>query len=424
MRFSLQSGDTYDKIDSTNHQQKKAVMLIMECKFAKLGCGGCEALQLPYAEQLRTKQQTVEKLLGSFGPVKPILGAEDPLHYRCKVISTFAADRDGRLTGGLYVKDTHRVLPTENCLLEDERAGQIAAAVRRCAARCRYTAYDEDRRTGLLRHVVVRRGAGTGQIMVILVTAQAILPGSRNFVALLRESCPDVTTVIQNVNEKESSAVLGNVNKVLYGPGHIEDTLCGCRFLISPGSFYQINPAQTEHLYRCAVEAAALHDGDRVLDAYCGTGTIGLVAAKNGAGEVLGVESSRPAVQDAIANARRNGIRNARFVAADAGRFMTELTQRQEDAPDVVFMDPPRAGSDRAFLTALLRLAPKKIVYVSCNPETQARDMKTLIGGGYRVASIQPIDLFPFTAHTEVVVSMTRGNDREDRSGKTFRKNR
>ena len=382
----------------------------MDCTYAGLGCGGCEALQRPYPEQLHAKQQTVEQLLGRFGPVRPILGAEDPLHYRCKVISTFATGRDGKLISGLYVKDTHRVLPTENCLLEDERAGQIVAAVRRCAARCRYTAYDEDRRTGLLRHVMVRRGAGTGQIMVILVTAQAILPGSRNFVALLRENCPDVTTVIQNINEKENSAVLGSVNKVLYGPGHIEDTLCGCRFLISPGSFYQINPSQTEKLYRCAVEAAALREGDRVLDAYCGTGTIGLVAAKNGAGEVLGVESSRPAVQDAKANAGRNGIRNARFIAADAGKFMTELTQQHESAPDVVFMDPPRAGSDRAFLTALLRLAPKRVIYVSCNPETQARDLKTLVSGGYNVSFIQPIDLFPFTAHTEVICRLILKN--------------
>ena len=379
----------------------------MKCKWSKQGCGGCDAPEKEYSAQLADKQQWVQGLLGNYGKVLPILGAEDPTHYRCKVISSFASA--GRsLISGLYVRNTHKILPVNGCFLEDEIAAQTVEAVRKAAADCRYTAYDEDRGTGMLRHVLIRRGAATGQLMVVLVTASPMLPGSKNFVTRLRQLCPAVTTVVQNINEKSTSAVLGAQCKTLWGPGYIEDELCGCRFLISPVSFYQVNPAQTEKLYNCAVKAANLTKDSFVLDAYCGTGTIGLVAAKRSGCRVLGVESNRAAVQDAIRNAKRNGIANARFVAEDAGRFMQKLAQSNEAEPDVVFMDPPRAGSDHAFLSSLLQLAPRRVVYISCNPETQARDLKELVAGGYRVESVQPVDLFPYTKHVETVASLVR----------------
>ncbi len=379
----------------------------MKCKWSKLGCGGCDALEKKYPVQLEEKQRWMQQLLGRYAKPLPILGAADPTHYRCKVISSFGS-AGKNLISGLYVRNTHRILPVTGCFLEDEVAAQTVEAVRQAAADCRYTAYDENRGTGMLRHVLVRRGAATGQIMVVPVTAGPILPGSKNFVARLRQLCPDVTTVVQNINEKSTSAVLGAQCKTLWGPGYIEDELCGCRFLISPVSFYQVNPAQTEKLYECAVKAAAITKDSFVLDAYCGTGTIGLVAAKRSGCRVLGVESNRAAVQDAIRNAKRNGIPNARFVAEDAGRFMQRLAQSDEAKPDVVFMDPPRAGSDHAFLSSLLKLAPRRIVYISCNPETQARDLKELVAGGYRVDTIQPVDLFPFTRHVESVVLLSR----------------
>ncbi len=379
----------------------------MKCKWSKQGCGGCDALDKDYPFQLQEKQQWVQQLLGQYGKPLPILGAEDPTHYRCKVISSFgSAGRN--LISGLYVRNTHKILPVTGCFLEDETAAQTVEAVRQAAAACRYTAYDEDRGTGLLRHVLIRRGAATGQLMVVLVTASPMLPGSKNFVTRLRQLCPAVTTVVQNINEKSTSAVLGAQCKTLWGPGYIEDELCGCRFLISPVSFYQVNPAQTERLYDFAVKAADLTRDSFILDAYCGTGTIGLVAAKRSGCSVLGVESNRAAVQDAIRNAKRNGISNARFVAEDAGRFMQRLAQSDKARPDVVFMDPPRAGSDHAFLSSLLKLAPKRVVYISCNPETQARDLKELVAGGYRVKSIQPVDLFPYTKHVETVILLSR----------------
>lgn len=379
----------------------------MECKWSKQGCGGCSGLAKDYTVQLEEKQQWIRQLLEKYGQPLPILGAKAPTHYRCKVISSFGT-AGKKLVSGLYVRNTHKILPVEHCLLEDELAAQAVAAVRKAAEDCRYTAYDEDRGTGLLRHVLVRRGAATGQLMVVLVTAAPLLPGSKNFVSRLRQYCPAVTTVVQNINTKNTSAVLGAQCKTLWGPGYIEDELCGCRFLISPVSFYQVNPAQTEKLYTCAVKLANLTQDTLVLDAYCGTGTIGLVAAKHSGCTVLGVESNRAAVQDAIQNAKRNGIRNARFVAEDAGRFMQRLAQSGDAKPDVVFMDPPRSGSDHAFLSSLLILAPNRVVYISCNPETQARDLAELVRGGYKVETIQPVDLFPYTEHVETVVSLSR----------------
>ncbi len=368
-------------------------------------CGGCPLLDLPYPEQLRQKQQQAKALLGDFCEPLPILGMEDPLHYRNKAIATFTT-RHGRLDCGLYEEGSHRVVPFQDCLLVDRRLAEILHAVLDAANRCRFSAYDEDRRSGLLRHLLLRRGVETGECSVTVVTPSSFFPGSREFVRLLRTACPDVTTVVQNINPRRTSAVLGDQEKVLYGRGYILDTLCGKRFGIGSRAFYQINHTQTERLYRTAIDFAGLTGTERVIDAYCGIGTIGLIAADR-VKEVLGVELNPEAVRNAGRNARSNGIKNARFLHADAGDLMTQMAKAGEHA-DLVFLDPPRAGASEAFLNALLHLAAPRVVYISCNPETQRRDLTLLTAGGYRVDQIQPVDLFPHTKHVETIVLLQR----------------
>ena len=383
----------------------------MDCKLRAKNCGGCPLLGLDYAEQLKQKEEKVRALVGKYGPVHPIRGMEQPYHYRNKVISTFATGWGGKLTSGIYAANSHKVLPVESCLLQDEVLDKTMQAVRAAANACRYQPYDEDKGTGFVRHCLLRRGVATGQVMVVLVTAQPVLPGAKNFVkALLTEAAQrgvTVTTVVQNVNSRKTSVVLGEAEKVLYGKGFILDTLCGKTYAISPRSFYQINHAQTEVLYGLAVEAAKLTGKEVVLDAYCGIGTIGLTAADH-AKQVVGVELNRDAVQDAIGNARHNGVKNARFFAADATRWIREAAAAGEKA-DVIFMDPPREGSTPEFLASVARMAPKRVVYVSCNPVTLARDLATLTKLGYKAEGFTPVDMFPHTEHIETVVLLSKG---------------
>lgn len=242
--------------------------------------------------------------------------------------------------------------------------------------------------------------------MVVLVLSSPILPSKNNFVKALRKNHPNISTVVINVNDKKTSMVLGERNIVVYGKGFIEDKLCGCTFRISPNSFYQVNPAQTELLYEKAIACAQLTGEEKVIDAYCGTGTIGIIASKQ-AKEVIGVELNKDAIKDAVINAKRNEIKNIKFVNDDAGKYMVSLAEKKETV-DVVIMDPPRGGSDEAFLSSVVKLAPKRVVYVSCGPDTLARDLKYLTKKGYKVTEATPYDMFPMTAHTEVVVGLIR----------------
>ena len=387
----------------------------MECRLKAKKCGGCPMLGLDYAEQLKQKEAAVRKLVGKYGPVAPIRGAENPCHYRNKVISTFAAGPGGKLVSGIYAAGTHKVLPVESCLLQDEVLDTVMQAVRAAASTCRYQPYNEDKGTGLLRHCLLRRGVVSGQVMVVLVTAQPVLPGAKNFVrALLAEAEKrhvPVTTVVQNYNPRRTSVVLGEEEKVLYGKGFILDTLCGKTYALSPRSFYQINHDQTEVLYGLAVEAARLTGKEVVLDAYCGIGTIGLTASGR-AKQVVGVELNRDAVRDAIGNARHNNVKNARFFAADAPQWITEAAAAGQRA-DVIFMDPPREGSTPQFIESVARMAPKRVVYVSCNPETMARDLALLTAKGYRAEGFTPVDLFPQTAHCETVCLLSKLNAKQ-----------
>ena len=366
-------------------------------------CGGCPLLALPYREQLAKKQARLQELLGGFAPVKAVQGMAEPLHYRNKAIASFATQR-GKLVCGLYAEGTHRVLPGADCLLQEEILNKTLAAVLDAARACRWTAYDEDRGTGLLRHTVLR-SSGDGKVLVTLVTPGPDLPGSKNFCTALRKKAPWVVSIVQNINPTRSSAVLGSREKTLYGPSFVLDTLCGTQFAISSRSFYQVNRTQTEVLYKKALELAKLTGRETVIDAYCGIGTIGLCAAPL-AKQVIGVERNPAAVKDAAANARRNKIANARFVCADATEWMAAAAGEGLH-PDVVFLDPPRAGSTPECIAAVNKMKPRRIVYVSCDPETLARDVAAFTRLGWRAAKFCPVDLFPQTKHVETVVLLS-----------------
>lgn len=369
-------------------------------------CGGCQLLDMPYEKQLEQKQKYLEKLLKPYCRVAPIIGMENPYHYRNKVHAVFDHDKKGNPVSGVYEANSHRVVPVENCMIEDKKADEIIGTIRGMLKSFKIRTYDEDTGYGLLRHVLIRRGFATGEIMVVLVTASPIFPSKNNFVKALREKHPEITTIIQNVNGRETSMVLGDKEHVLYGKGYIEDILCGCRFHISSKSFYQVNPVQTEILYKKAIEAAGLTGKERVVDAYCGIGTIGIVASKYAA-EVIGVELNRDAVRDAVENAKINGIKNVKFFCNDAGKFMVNMAENGEHV-DVVFMDPPRSGSTEEFMDSVAKMKPERVVYISCGPETLARDLEYFRKKGYEAKMGWGVDLFPVTEHVETVVLLER----------------
>ena len=369
------------------------------CVYAKK-CGGCQYQGMPYAKQLKKKQKQVEELLGGMGKIEPILGMADPFHYRNKVNAAFSRTRRGQIISGVYKERTHEVVDIVECEIEDTRADVILQDIKGLLPSFKIKTYDEDSGYGLLRHVMVRTGHTTGEIMVVLVLASPVLPSKNNFVKAIRKLHPEITTIVLNVNDKKTSMVLGKRNITLYGKGYIEDVLCGLTFRISPTSFYQINSKQTEVLYAKALEYAALSGKERVIDAYCGIGTIGMTMSKQ-AKEVIGVELNGEAVRDAVANAKRNQLKHITFYAQDAGEFMMQLAAKGESA-DVVMMDPPRSGSTEEFMDSVAVLKPKRVVYVSCNPVTLARDLKYFAKKGYALVKCQPVDMFPFTDEIEV----------------------
>ena len=375
------------------------------CPLAKK-CGGCQLQNMSYDRQLKWKQARCEILLKKFGKVSKIIGMENPYHYRNKVQAAFGRTKSGKIISGVYQSGSHRIVMVDSCMTEDVTADEIIVDIRNMIPKFKIWTYDEDKGTGFLRHVLVKRGFTSGEVMVVLVGASGYFPMKKKFVAALLEKHPEITTVVLNINPKDTNLVLGDREEVLYGNGYIEDTLCGCVFRISPKSFYQINPVQTEKLYNKAMEFARLDKDTTVIDAYCGIGTIGLVAAKT-AGNVVGVELNPDAVKDAISNCKRNGMKNARFYCDDAGEFMQALAENGESA-DVVFMDPPRSGSSKKFIDSLTAMKPERVVYISCNPETLARDLQFITKKGYGVKKIQPVDMFPHTNHIECVVLLER----------------
>ena len=431
---------------------------IEKCPYFKK-CGGCKYINLEYKEQLQIKKQNVCRILKNVCEsrkikVDEIVGSDAPLYYRNKVHSVFARVGGGKIIRGIYREDSHKVVDIKGCFLEDESADKIIEEVKRLLPSFKYKVYDEDSKTGWLRHVLVRvghinntaktsdvkyNGSQNGktntaevQYMLVLVTSAVPFPGKNNFVKAIRDKFPQITTIIQNINDKRTSMVLGDRNIICFGKGYIEDELLGLRFRISPNSFYQVNPAQTKKLYSKVIELADPKKTDVVIDAYCGTGTIGSCLAKC-CGEVYGIELNPEAVKDAIFNAKQNNINNIRFIKDDATKWMVNyaanrraqasdkidkqkeidtrngisMQKEKYSTPDILIMDPPRSGSTPEFINAAAGLNIPKIVYVSCNPETLANDLKLFIKKGYTVKSITPFDMFPWTEHVECVVLLS-----------------
>lgn len=377
----------------------------MKCKQFKK-CGACRFQCDEYEHSIAYKQNYINNLLSEFGRVNGIIPMENPFNYRNKVQAAFYFDFKRKKTvSGVYQSNSKSITPIDYCALDNRQADEIILTVRKLADDFKLRAYDIRSKTGFLRHILVRKGFNTGEIMVVIVSATPVFPSKNNFVKALLEKHPEITTVVHNINQSDTNLALGEQSHTLYGKGYIEDTLCSCTFRISPASFYQINPVQTEILYNTAMDFAGLTGKEAVFDAYCGTGTIGIIASKN-AKQVLGVELNENAVKDAVSNAKRNGAENIFFIEADATKLINDLAKEKEHF-DVVFMDPPRAGASKEFLLSLLKLKPEKIVYISCNPETLARDLKTL-DRKYRVEKIQGVDMFPFTRHIETVVLLSR----------------
>ena len=418
---------------SSSHSRRSAGGQGRRCPYSDR-CGGCSAIEVDYGQQLARKQREMEQLFAPAAPgvaVAPILGMEHPYHYRDKVISPYApgrklkdgaaarGQRGGKSAGegarreiltGMYEKGTHRLIPADKCLVENETAKQVTLAIRDIMARWDMAPYNEDAGTGFVRHAVVRVGHESGEVLVTVVTNEEAFPASKAFCRELKRRIPAVTTVVQNINSRQTNVILGEKERVLYGPGFILDTLCGLSFRISSQSFYQVNSTQTEVLYNTAMAMAQLGPNMWAIDAYCGTGTIGLVAASRGAARVVGVDSVESAISDARQNARHNGIENAQFVTADATAFMEELAGSMTGDGDnvmadelVIFMDPPRTGSTPQFIRAACSLHPARVVYISCNPKTQVRDLEQFAKQGYRATRIQPVDMFPHTPHTECI---------------------
>lgn len=436
-------------------------------------------MDVPYSEQLKLKDQEIRRTFSGLcdngmldvDAIRPIQGAKDPFHYRDKVTSPIVPlykaydakrasaskqrrDLDNRkkqvgkarhnhtdVVTGIYAKGTHFVVPVNDCLLENPIASKVVDAVRTIMQRHGIEPYDEDTGQGFMRHVVVRVAHEGDEVLVTLVTNSDEFPHSRSFCKQLVAKVPQITSIVQNVNTRQTNVILGERFKTLYGPGFILDKLCGMSFRISPGAFYQVNSEQTEMLYKEAVSLAEIEESDSIFDAYCGTGTIGLVASKTHGNPLLGVDSSKEAIRDARSNASHNGVSNARFVAEDATVFIQEIAAASarhdanlNDAPDnaedsaagiaasskpsmdqgfdfsnmVAFLDPPRSGSTEEFLEALVGLQPKKIVYISCNPSTQARDCEKLCESDYSITAVQPVDMFPHTPHIESIALLEK----------------
>ena len=399
------------------------------CSIAR-SCGGCEWLSVPYPIQLKRKQAQVEELLAPLASInnvtiEPIRGMDKPLAYRHKAATPFAPGKGRTVRSGFYASGTHKIIASKECLVEDGQARAILNDVAYLAGQFNIHAYQEDRGKGALRHGVVRCGYATDDVMLVLVVNGQHLPREQEFIAALRKTHPELTSIFLNVNQKRTNAILGRETRLLWGSTSMSDKLLGCTFEIGPTSFYQTNPQQTEVLYQLAIDGALADSGHadseqasatqtsnlRVLDAYCGTGTIGLCLAHAAEAQgvnllLTGVDQVENNIQMARRNARNNKL-EAEFICDDATRYMQALAKDGQNF-DVIILDPPRAGSTPAFLKATAQLAQKKIVYVSCNVVTQARDLKVLLDSGFAIERVTPVDMFPHTKHVESVVVLSR----------------
>lgn len=363
-------------------------------------CGGCQYRHDDYKAYLQQQQKWVESKLGQYHPL-PIVPMEDPYYYRGKVHAAFRFV-NRKTVCGLYQEDSHTVVEVDDCLIEDRKAQEILKTIRTFVRSFKWSVYDENTEQGLLRQVLLRTAPSTGEVLVCLVVTNLVVPGKANFAKALKEKHPEVKSVVLNLNTQSNSMVLGEKEVVVSGYGNITDELLGMKFRISASSFYQINTRQTAILYDLALKAADLNQEVNLLDAYCGVGTMGILAAPR-CKEVIGVELNRQAVRDATANARLNNITNIRFDAIDAADFIENYTETF----DRIIVDPPRNGLNERFINAILDRPVDKLVYVSCNPHSLAEDLEKL-SHGYRIESVRPVDMFPWTGHVETVALMSR----------------
>ena len=365
-------------------------------------CGGCQLQHLSYKEQLRFKEDLVRnnitRIAGINTEVSPIIGASEPLYYRNKCQLPVGVDRNGNPVLGFYRFNSHEIIPAEKCYLQSDKANRLTALIRNLI--------DEYELGSEIRHLMIRDMKATDEMMVVFVTWKEEVPYLKEFCEEIIKSDRSVRSIIQSINPEQTNVVLGKREKLLYGRENIQDELCGLKFNISAHSFYQVNSRQTEVLYSKAIELAGLKGSETVIDMYCGVGTIGMIASRK-AGKVIGVEIVESAVQDARKNARINGIDNIEFICSDARKASVDLVKQGIKA-DVVFVDPPRKGCDTVTMDSIVTISPEKIVYVSCNPATLARDLRYLAERGYETVTIQPVDQFPQTYHVETVCCLKR----------------
>ena len=369
-------------------------------------CGGCQYQQINYQTQLEYKTKRVKEALRRIGkistPVLPCLGMKEPYYYRNKIQMPYGKDRKGNVVYGFYKENSHEIIPVKECMIEDKRASSILWDIKELVKQMNIPIYNEDNGKGILRYVLIRTSHHYQEVMVVLVTSILNFPGQRNFVDALIKLHPEISTIVENINKRHTNVILGPVEKVLYGNGYIKDKILDLTFEISASSFFQVNPIQVEVLYKKALDLIDFNAKPIVLDAYAGVGTIGLIASKN-ANKVISVEINKDASRNAKDNAKRNNINNIDFYCADAGEFINSY----EGQLDIVIMDPPRKGSDEKFLSTILNKKPKQVIYVSCDPETLARDLKYL-STRYDINYVQPVDMFPMTSHVETIVGLYR----------------
>lgn len=404
--FSLDEEKKYQKLKLLKLLKISSSRIEVKCDIFN-NCGGCQLLHMKYEDQIAFKQDLVEKCFKSENlPTKidTIIKADKLTEYRNKMQVAFKY-REGKIVCGFYEEESHRIIHLNNCLVQSKIQNEIVKYIQQLMQQLKLTPYNEDKRTGLIRFALIREAHVTKELMVIIVTNGEMFPGRSEFVKRLRAKFPEITTIIQNVNNRKTSIILGEEERVLYGKGYIEDYLSGIKFKISTKTFFQINPEQTEKLYSKVEEYAALTGTELVVDAYCGVGTIGMVLAQK-AKQVIGVELNKQAVSNASANAYANKIHNVKFYCADATEFLKQMA-KDKVAVDIIVMDPPRSGSTTEFLNAINELKPQKVIYVSCDPTTLVKDLKLLIPN-YKIVNKTIVDMFVGTYHVETVVLLSR----------------
>ena len=392
--------------------QKSENRIESDCKTYKR-CGGCSLRHIQYAETLNMKrnavQSLVNKTLQTKIKVEETLGMENPYHYRNKAQYPVGIDKEGKPVIGVFANRTHEIIPIEKCLIQNEQTEEIAKYIVNYIAENHISIYNENTRKGLVRHIVTKVGKKTNEIMVVIVINGEKIPNEKKIVETLVAKFPKIKTIVKNINEKNTNVILGEKNITMYGKGYITDKLGELSFKISPLSFYQVNPVQAEKLYTIGVESANITQKDVVFDLYCGIGTISLFMAKY-AKKVYGIEIVKQAVEDAVENAKTNNIENAEFIAGDVEEVLDDLINNKKIIPDIVMVDPPRRGLDKTSIQNILKIKPKKLVYISCNPATLVRDLKEL-EESYEINSIKPVDMFPFTSSVECVAVLQLKQD-------------